>query len=97
LFRAASGDGEIALFPSFASDASPAENFAAEWAKLVAAASGPPEPQQVTTEQAPDGWTAVIGAANVARDGAAFAVVQVTTPGFGRAMTVVAKVASVCS
>ena len=40
-FRAAAGDGEIALFPSFASDASPAENLAAEWAKLVAAASAP--------------------------------------------------------
>ena len=94
LFRAAAGDGQIALFSSFASDASPAENFAAEWAKLVAAASGSVEPQQVTTEQTPDGWTALIGAANVARDGATFAVVQVTTTGFGRVMTVVASLAS---
>ena len=94
VLRAAAGDGQIALFPSFASGATPAENFAAEWGKRVAAVSGPPEPQQVTTEPTPDGWTAVIGAANGARDGATFAVVQVTTTGFGRAMTVVAIVAS---
>jgi hypothetical protein len=93
-FRAATGDAQIALFPSVPSKASPAENFAAEWARLVTAPLGRVDAPQLTTQPSPDGWTGVIGAANVTRDGATFMVLQVTVTGFGRAMSVVAHIAN---
>ncbi len=94
LLRSPAGDGQIVLLPSFASTASPADNFAAEWAKLVTASLGAvPEPQ-ITTERSPDGWTAVIGATNVTRQGATFALIQVTATGSGRAISVVAQLTS---
>jgi hypothetical protein len=94
LLRSPAGDGQIVLLPSFASAASPADNFTAEWARLVTASLGAvPEPQ-LTTERSPDGWTAVIGATNVTRQGATSALLQVTATGFGRAMSVLAQLTS---
>ena len=94
LLRSPAGDGQIVLLPSFASAASPADNFTAEWARLVTASLGAvPEPQ-LTTERSPDGWTAVIGATNVTRQGATSALLQVTATGSGRAMSVLAQLTS---
>jgi hypothetical protein len=94
LLRSPAGDGQIVLHASFASTASPADNFSAEWARLVVAPLGSvPEPQ-VTTERSPDGWTAVVGAANVVRQGVSVAVLQVTSTGFGRAISVAAHLTS---
>jgi hypothetical protein len=90
LFRAPAADGQLALFPSIASPASPTDNFKAEWARLVTATLGPADPAQVSSEQTPDGWTAVIGISEIRRDAESVYVLLVTTTGFGRAMSVVA-------
>jgi hypothetical protein len=49
-FRAATGDAQVALFPSVPSKAGPAENFAAEWARLVTAPLGRMDAPQLSTQ-----------------------------------------------
>ena len=83
LFRTPAADGQLALFPSIASPASPTDNFKAEWTRLVTATLGPADPAQVSSEQTPDGWTAVIGITEIRRDAESVYVLLVTTTGFG--------------
>ncbi len=83
------GAAQIFLFPSQPSAGSPRANFEAEWARLVTAPLGPVPVPQLNTEQTPDGWTAVSGAANVSRQGASLVVLLVTATGFDRMMSIV--------
>jgi hypothetical protein len=94
VLRTQAGDGQIVLLPSFASAASPTQNFEAEWAKLVTAMLGPGSVPQVSSEQTPDGWTGVIGITSVTRENQTATVLLVTTTGFGRAMSIVAILSS---
>ncbi|HKE96435.1 MAG TPA: hypothetical protein VKB34_19155, partial [Povalibacter sp.] len=91
-YRAARPQGDSAqlfLFPSHAGAANPADNFDAEWQRLVTAPLGPIPKPQTQTESVPEGWTAVSGAANVNRPGAPFTIVLSTATGHGRTMSVV--------
>jgi hypothetical protein len=86
-----SSSGQIFLFPSRPSSASPGANFEAEWVRLITTplgAVGKPRPQ---TERTPDGWTAVTGAVNVVRQGAPFTAMLLTATGHGRMMSFVVQ------
>ena len=91
-FRAPASDGQITLFASFATTAPPADNFGAEWARLVTTPLGVTTPTP-TIEESPAGWTAVFGAANVSAQDQNVTILQVTTTGFGRALSIVAVLA----
>jgi hypothetical protein len=89
--RAKGGTAQIFLFPSRPSGGSPQENFQTDWAKLVTAALGKLDAPKLSSEQRPDGWTAVSGAAT---KGQGFAVILFTATGFDRAFSIVASVAA---
>src|SRR5213593_2718441 len=53
--------GQILVFQSRPTSASPADNFAAEWYRLVAQPLRVSIPPRIETRQGRDGWTLVIG------------------------------------
>lgn len=88
-FDAPAGDGQVSLFASVTTTAPPVDNFTAEWTRLVTTPLGIPVPPS-TVETSPDGWTNAVGMANVTAQESTAGIVQVTTTGFGRAMSIVA-------
>jgi len=85
--------GQISVFPSEPSHAPPAQNFEVAWSKLVVVpVGGIGQPQQLETEQTPDGWTAVTGTADYSREGAVFRAILINATGHGRTMSMVAIV-----
>lgn len=86
---ARNGAAQIFIFPSQRSAGSPQANFDAEWTRLVTAPLGPLPAPQRSTEQTPDGWIAVSGAANFTGQGANMAVLLVTATGFDRMVSIV--------
>ena len=83
------GSGQIFLFQSEPSTASPQENFRAAWARLVAAPLSGLAPGAVRSETTPEGWTAVVGAAPYTKQGGSWRAVLFTATGHGRVMSVV--------
>ena len=80
---------QIFLFPSHEGGADPAQNFAAEWARLIAQPFGVPAVPRTETRQSADGWTAVTGGANVVQRGIPVAAILFTVTGHNRVMSVV--------
>lgn len=84
------GSALLVMKPSQPSAASPEENFAGAWQRLVSEPlGGLAPPPQTTTEQTPDGWTAISGAAPYVKSGGAWRAILVTATGHGRTMSFV--------
>jgi hypothetical protein len=85
--------GQIFVLASEPSGGAPRENFEAAWSKLVVAPiGGIGGPQQLQTEQTPDGWTAITGTADYSREGAVFRAILINATGHERTMSMVAIV-----
>lgn len=80
---------QIFLFPSRAGAAEAAQNFAAEWARLIAQPFGSPAVPRTESRQSADGWTAVTGGVNVVQRGIPVAAMLFTVTGHDRVMSVV--------
>ena len=80
---------QIFLFASHPGAAGAAQNFAAEWARLIAQPFGVAGLPQTQSKQSPDGWTAVTGATNVLQRGVPVTVILFTVTGHDRVMSVV--------
>ena len=85
--------GQIFVFASELSSGAPTENFETAWGKLVVAPiGGIGGPQQLQTEQTPDGWTAITGTADYSREGGVFRAILINATGHGRTLSMVAIV-----
>ena len=85
--------GQIFVLPSEPSSGAPTQNFEAAWSKLVVGpVRGIGRPQQLETEQTPDGWTATTGTADFSREGTASRAILINATGHGRTMSMVAFV-----
>jgi hypothetical protein len=80
---------QIFLFPSHPGTADAAQNFAAEWARLIAQQFGLPGVPRTESKQNPGGWTAVTGGANVMQRGIPVTAILFTVTGHDRVMSVV--------
>jgi hypothetical protein len=80
---------QIFLFPSHPGAADAAQNFAAEWARLVAQPFGVAGLPRTESKQNPGGWTAVTGGANVVQRGIPVTAILFTVTGHDRVMSVV--------
>ena len=80
---------QIFLFASHPGTADAAQNFAAEWARLVAQQFGVAGLPRTESKQSPDGWTAVTGGANVVQRGIPVTAILFTVTGHDRVMSVV--------
>jgi hypothetical protein len=80
---------QIFLFPSHPGSADAAQNFAAEWARLIAQPFGVAAVPPTQSKQSPDGWTAVMGGANVVQRGIPATAILFTVTGHDRVMSVV--------
>ena len=86
--------GQILLFASGPTSASPADNFAAEWHRLVAVPLRVNIPPRIETRQRRDGWTVVIGTITAPQPGNPVTSVLYSTSGFGRVMSVLVNATS---
>ncbi len=84
---------QIVLFPSLASNNTPAKNFQEEWDNRVVKTTGDKTKPTTQSEKKPDGWTLVTGAANLSAKGITYACVLVTMSGFGKVMSVMVNMA----
>jgi hypothetical protein len=80
---------QIFLFASEPSRGAPEENFRTAWQKLVATPMGGLAPASTSSENTPDGWTAVTGAAPYVKGGATWRAILVAATGHGRTMSIV--------
>jgi hypothetical protein len=80
---------QIFLFPSRAGTADAAQNFAAEWARLIAQQFGVAGVPRTESKQNPGGWTAVTGGANVVQHGIPVTAILFAVTGHNRVMSVV--------
>lgn len=80
---------QIFLFPSHPGSSDASQNFAAEWGRLVAQPFGVAAVPQTQSKQTPDGWTAVMGGANVVQRGIPATAILFTVTGHDRVMSVV--------
>lgn len=80
---------QIFLFPSRTGSADAPQNFAAEWARLIAQQFGVAALPQTQSKQTPDGWTAVTGGVNVMQRGIPVTVMLFTVTGHDRIMSLV--------
>ena len=80
---------QIFLFPSHSGTADAAQNFSAEWARLIAQQFGLPGLPRTESKQNPGGWTAVTGGANVMQRGIPVTAILFTVTGHDRVMSVV--------
>ena len=80
---------QIFLFPSHPGTADAAQNFAAEWARLIAQPFGVAGLPRTESKQNPGGWTAVTGGANVVQRGIPVTAILFTVTGHDRVMSVV--------
>jgi len=80
---------QIFLFASEPSRGAPDENFRTAWQKLVATPMGGLAPASTSSENTPDGWTAVTGVAPYVKGGASWRAILVAATGHGRSMSMV--------
>jgi hypothetical protein len=79
---------QIFLFPSHKAAATPAKDFAAEWASRVVKSTRSTVKPKVSSEKTPDNWTVTTGYANITQQGITYTCMLVCISGFGREMTV---------
>ncbi|HEY6222770.1 MAG TPA: hypothetical protein VIW26_03230 [Gemmatimonadales bacterium] len=80
---------QILLFPSRPGTPDAAQNFAAEWARLIAQPFGVAGLPRTESKENPGGWTAVTGGANVVQRGIPVTAILFTVTGHDRMMSVV--------
>lgn len=81
---------QIFLFPSRRNESSAIREFELDWERLINAPLGSIPLPKVNTEQTPDGWMAVSGAAEVVQRNGQSKVLLLTSSGHGRTMSAVA-------
>lgn len=79
---------QLIIFPSRASNKNAETNFNDEWNNRVVSTTGAKEIPQIQKEQTPDGWTAVIGTANITVKQMTSGCMLVSSSGFGRVMSI---------
>lgn len=85
---------QIYLFASHSGSSDAAQNFAAEWGRLIAQPFGVARVPQTETKASPDGWTAVSGGANAVQRGIPVTAILFTVTGHDRVMSVVIDASS---
>ncbi|BDC48681.1 hypothetical protein F183_A09970 [Bryobacterales bacterium F-183] len=91
-YRSADQTSQVFLFPSRGGGGRPEENFQSAWARLVKGPFPNVSEPKVSTEQRSDGWTAVVGAAELPNTRQAMLLLTATSPS-GRVFHVVGMVA----
>ena len=83
---------QIFLFPSHPAAPDAQQNFAADWASLIAQPLAVNAPPQIETRAEPEGWTVVTGYQNAVQRGIPVTAILVTATGAGRSMSIVINV-----
>jgi hypothetical protein len=86
--------GQIVVFPSHPAGANAADNFTAEWSRLVAQPFRTNAPPRVATRTGPDGWTIVSGTLVFPQSGNPITSVLYTLTGSSRVMSVLVNAGS---
>jgi hypothetical protein len=82
---------QIFLYPSRPSNNNAIENFQLAWIDHVTKSTG--TKAKPKTETTPDGWTAISGYTNIARQGMEYTCMLVSASGFGKTMSVMINIA----
>jgi hypothetical protein len=86
--------GQIFFFASHAASANAADNFTAEWHRLVVQPLRTNLPPRIETRQRPDGWTVVSGTIVIPQPGNPITSVLYTITGSGRVVSVLVNATS---